>query len=255
MADDPTPPKPGEVAQGAKAGAKGLQGKLKRIPKWAWVAGAVVFVGVAYLTWKKAQGQPAVADATTEDPGVTEQTFPGPTQGAFGGSSTPSDGSGGFGSGMSWSDLFPDGMPITVNTIPPEPTSLTDDIVPVTPTAAATGGGLPARSAAAHQSPPKNVVKNGKFYHVYNEGKGAKNGEKWVYIRPAESHAPHVTGHHPQPTTHTPATHPGSPTGGGPPRGTATVSAPKNVVKNKKFYHVYNAGRPNERWVYVRPAS
>lgn len=32
-------------------------------------------------------------------------------------------------------------------------------------------------------------------------------------------------------------------------------TAPKPVVKNGKFYHVYNYGQPNERWVYVREAA
>lgn len=31
--------------------------------------------------------------------------------------------------------------------------------------------------------------------------------------------------------------------------------APKPVVKNGKFYHVYNYGQPNERWVYIRDAA
>lgn len=35
---------------------------------------------------------------------------------------------------------------------------------------------------AAVMQPAKNVVKNGKFYHVYNDG---KNPGDWVYIRPA----------------------------------------------------------------------
>lgn len=251
-----TPPKPGEVKDGVKAGGKGLQAKLKKVPKWAWVAGAVVFVGVAYLTWKRAQSQPAVADTTATDQGFTDQALPGPTQGAFGGGSSPLDSGGALGSGLSFSDLFPDGMPITVTSIPPEPTSLTDDLIPTTPTQAVTGGGPPNRTAAAHVTPPENVVKNGKFYHVYNKGKGAKRGEKWVYLRPASNaNKPNASAHHPTPSQHTPATHPGSPTGGGPPHGTAQVTAPKTVVKNKKVYHLYNEGRPDERWVYVRPAS
>ena len=52
---------------------------------------------------------------------------------------------------------------------------------PDTPTPA------PAQASAAAAAPagrgkPQNVVKGGKFYHVYNGGKSASD---WVYIRPA----------------------------------------------------------------------
>lgn len=35
----------------------------------------------------------------------------------------------------------------------------------------------------------------------------------------------------------------------------AAGTAPKPVVRDGKFYHVYNYGQPNERWVYVREAA
>lgn len=178
---DAAPPTPTDVGRGVHAGAKGLQGKLKKVPKWAWVASAVVFVGVAYMAWKRSQGQPAVADTTGADQGVTDQVFPAATQGAFGGSNSPDDGSGALG-GLGFGDLFPDGLPISVTSVPPDATSFADDLIPTTPTSAVTGGGAPNSPATAHLSPPKNVVKNGKFYHVYNEG---RPGERWVYVRPA----------------------------------------------------------------------
>lgn len=35
----------------------------------------------------------------------------------------------------------------------------------------------------------------------------------------------------------------------------AVAARHKSVVKRGKFYHVYNEGKKNEKWVYVRPAS
>lgn len=268
-----TPPGPGEIKEGGKGAIKGAHGKLKKVPKWAWIAGAVVFVGVAYLSWKRSQNQPAVSDVT--DPSApTDQVYPAPTQGAFGGANSPiaSDGSGWGGSTTNdpypilqqLQDLLSGGL--TVNMPQPLASGVADGAIPFQALAApVTGGGAPVRAAAAHEAPPKPVTKNGKFYHVYNYGKA---NEKWVYVRPAstavtpargssplpQAMAPQVTAIHTQPTTH-----PGTPTGGGMPAAGSHIAAPpappKPVVKNGKFYHVYNYGTAHENWVYVRPAK
>jgi hypothetical protein len=187
MAEVPTPPKPPspkDAAGGAKAG-------LKKVPKWGWYAMGVVFVGVLYLTLRNR----SVTDEQPLDQGMDDPTadvYPAPTQGAYSGGDYPtSDGGGtsydggqaGLDTAMqlvSWLDQR-DADRAAWYTTGPEPTPGDSGASPTT------GGGPPGRTVTTHLAKPKNVTKNGKFYHVYNYG---KSNEKWVYIRPASQTTP-----------------------------------------------------------------
>lgn len=257
MTDVPTPPHPpgpGKLASGAK-------GKLAKMPKWAWVAGAVVLIGVAWMTFKNQTSGETAVDPNAVDPNadLASQVFPGPTQGAFAGGDVPPldgggtvDGGDGLGTVLSLLDFF-DKRQAAMD---PGPLTFDSPLVPVDPPpagVAVTGGGPPGRTVTNHLGTPSPVVKNGKFYHVYNRG---KKNEKWVYVRPAAKTAaaaksPAARKPAAAPATRPVATHPAPAPAGHQP----VSAAPRNVVKNGKFYHVYNYGTAQERWVYVRKAS
>lgn len=255
MADVPTPPKPpgpGQLANAAK-------GKAQKLPKWAWIAGAVILIGVAWMTWKRqssADAPLAAGQDTADDPSMFDtSTLPGPSQGAYAGGSVPPldgggtvDGGDGLQSALTLMD-FLDQRDERRLALLPAPVSVPDPLIPASVGAAAvaTGGGPPGRTVTNHEAPPKPVVKNGKFYHVYNAGKA---NERWVYIRPASTApaAPHAVAAPSRPSAPAPS-RPAPPPPPPPP------AAPRGIVKNGKFYHVYNFGTPSERWVYVRPAS
>jgi hypothetical protein len=253
VADIPTPPKP----PGPAAVHGAIKGKVKSLPKWAWIAGAFVLVGVAWMTYKKSTSAAApLADDAMADPmtDVQDQLFPGPTQGAFAGGDVPPldgggtvDGGDGLGQALSLLDFLDQRDERRLSMLP-GPESLSDSVIPAAAVTAAavTGGGPPGRTVTNHLGPPSPVVKNGKFYHVYNRG---KKNEKWVYVRPAAKTAPAAA--HPAPKA--PAGTPRQPAPAPAARAQSTV--PRNIVKNGKFYHVYNMGTSSERWVYVRKAA
>lgn len=243
----PAPPGPGKIAGAAK-------GKLQKLPKWAWIAGAFVLVGVAWMTYRNStSGEAPLDDAAFADPNAdfTDQLYPGPTQGAYaGGSSPPLDGGGtvdggdGLGTALSLLD-FLDARDERRLSMLPGPMSFSDEVIPAavtTAAAAATGGGPPGRTVTNHLGTPKGVVKNGKFYHLYNEG---KKNEKWVYVRPAAAAAKPAAKPHPtaRPAPRAPA-----------PK-TAAAEVMRPVVKNGKFYHYYPNRKGASQWVYIRPAS
>lgn len=251
MADVPTPPKP--PGPGAVAGA--AKGKLQKMPKWAWIAGAFVLVGVAWMTYKKStSAETPLDDSALADPNtdITDQLYPGPTQGAYaGGSAPPLDGGGtvdggdGLGTALQLLDFLDQRDERRLSMLP-GPESFSDEVIPAaiaTGAAVATGGGPPGRTVTNHLGVPKPVVKNGKFYHVYNAG---KKNEKWVYVRPASTAAPKATAKA-QPTTHAAPRAPATKTKA------AEVMRP--VVKNGKFYHYYPNRKGASQWVYIRPAS
>lgn len=268
MPDIPTPPKPpgpGQVAGAAK-------GKLSKLPKWAWIAGAFVLVGVAWMTFKNQTSGETAADPLADPMNdVNSQLFPGPTQGAFAGGDVPPldgggtvDGGDGLETALTLLDFigkqrsddlaqFAAMMPAPVaapDLATPDPPVA--EAAGVATAAAVTGGGPPGRTVTNHLGTPKPVVKNGKFYHVYNAG---KKNEKWIYVRPA-SHTAAVAKRPAAAPAAPAAKHPaGTPTPPAPVSHQPVSTTPRNVVKNGKFYHVYNYGTAQERWVYVRPAS
>lgn len=160
MSEAPTPPKPPTPP----AVGKHLKGKLTGHPKWVYVAGITVLIGVAYIAWQKSRN---AATATPVDDGSTYSTpdpnsgfYPDATQGAFGGYSDP-----GFLDPQSALDpITPDPSgpgaldpnPVVINLGFPAPTTQmaapVSNPLPMVPTG---GGTAPARTVAVHL-PPKS---------------------------------------------------------------------------------------------------
>lgn len=86
MADTPTPPNP---APAVKAKAKGLTGKLKGLPPWAYVA--AIGVGGITVWWAISRSRQNAADTAATDTG----TAPDPSASAYETTPYPSGGGGG----------------------------------------------------------------------------------------------------------------------------------------------------------------
>jgi hypothetical protein len=142
-AKPPAPP-------GPKAAGKSVASKLKGQPKWVYVAAFGVFLGVAYLAWKKSHAEPppedpgALSDVSPDTGLLTgDYTYPDPTQGAGGffGGDSPVDTSDDAGS-LSPINIYVGGQPGSI----PNPAN---GDVPAAATPAPTGGGLPSPVSAA----------------------------------------------------------------------------------------------------------
>lgn len=164
MSESPAPPKPPNPVEAAKHAHKGIKGKLGGHPKWVYIAGGVVLIGVAFLVWQRnranAEGGTVAGDATASpSPGDTGY-YPDATQGAFGGYSDP-----GFLDPVGQTPE-PSGTPTTtapVNIYVGQPAPTSEDavaepeLVPAMPTG---GGTVVARAPAVVHAPPPPAPAN-----------------------------------------------------------------------------------------------
>lgn len=151
------PPKPPNPVEAVKHAHKGIKGKLSGHPKWVYIAGGVVLIGVAFMVWQRSRANSdggTVAGDATAGPSPDSSYYPDATQGAFGGYSDPGflDPTGQLPESQGTQAVDP--TPIVINVGQPAPT--TQDAVSPAPTVPAmpTGGGTaPARTVAAHATP------------------------------------------------------------------------------------------------------
>lgn len=161
MSESPAPPKPPNPVEAAKHAHKGIKGKMSGHPKWVYIAGGVVLIGVAFLVWQRSRGQAGgvVAPDATAGPPMDAPFFPDATQGAFGGYNDPTtfDDTTGDAAGAGATD--DPRTPINIYVGQPAPTS-GDAVSPVgTVPAMPTGGGTTvARTVTAHTTPATTLA-------------------------------------------------------------------------------------------------
>lgn len=152
------PPKPPNPVEAAKHAHKGIKGKLSGHPKWVYIAGGVVLIGVAFLVWQRnrasADGGVVAEDATASP--VDSSYYPDATQGAFGGYSDPGflDPVGQIPEPVG-ADATAPPAPVNIYVGQPAPTS-GDGVAqaPVVPAMPTGGGTVVARApAVAHATP------------------------------------------------------------------------------------------------------
>lgn len=165
----PKPPSPGAVGKSAK-------GVLKGHPKWVYVAGITLALGIAYFVWRNGQ---AADDAAVTDGAPDQSTYgtdfagtgpvggayssdplyPAASQGAYGGYDSPYD----YGYAATDSAGNPEAAPpVVVNVTYPGVTAGGGDNVPGSRSnQAVTGGGHPAQSVASHL-PPVHLDSHGQ---------------------------------------------------------------------------------------------